>query len=115
MDGSLGSFFQRTNDRTRKNSGERDPERAVDGCLRVGDAAVHQRDAVAECDVELGAANDNGNLQGSTFVHAGGTLASAVTFSQTYGYDNVNRLMSVTDTTPGASGAQPTTNYSRVG
>jgi hypothetical protein len=45
-----------------------------------------------------GATNNNGNLQTATYANGGtGTPASA-TFTQTFGYDNANRLTSALDT-----------------
>ena len=40
---------------------------------------------------------NNGNLQGSSYAHSGSGFASPLTFTQSYTYDNVNRLGSVVD------------------
>jgi hypothetical protein len=55
---------------------------------------------------------NNGNLWGSSYTATGGPgITGSLTFNQTYSYDGVNRLLSVSDTSP--SGTSTVTNYSR--
>ncbi len=44
-----------------------------------------------------GVANDNGNLQTATYANGGTGTPASLTFTQTFGYDNVNRLISASD------------------
>jgi RHS repeat-associated protein len=41
--------------------------------------------------------HNNGNLQGATYTYSGSGFSSPATFSDTFTYDNVNRLSSATD------------------
>jgi len=45
-----------------------------------------------------GVAKDNGNLQTATYANGGTGTPATLTFTQSFGYDNVNRLISASDT-----------------
>ena len=56
--------------------------------------------------------HNNGNLQSASYVHGATGTPATMTFNQSYTYDTVNRLTSVTDSSP--SGSSGVVNWSRT-
>ena len=62
--------------------------------------AVNNSDASELLNVTLGwgATNNNGNLQSATYNNGGLGYSQFLTFTQSYGFDGVNRINLVSDT-----------------
>ncbi len=55
--------------------------------------------------------HNNGNLQGVTYTHSGSGFSTPATFSDTFTYDNVNRLLSATDVLVATGATEWLQNY----